>query len=157
MPTWELFRRDETYWGLCLSRFIPASDFCFPNCVFHCVFFPQRVGSVRQAPSPLWVTSINGGMFFLPTWRRRASMWATPSVTVWMVGVFFFFLYIHILLSVFTLVFLSLLLLVKECVSIVKNMLRQKSQTQRLLVYHHKWQILSFKKLKPGNVWHFSL
>lgn len=54
---------------------------------FFLAFSPQRVSIVRQALSPSWVTSINGGIFFLQTWRHPVSTWATPNVTVWTVGV----------------------------------------------------------------------
>lgn len=76
---------------------IPYSYFSvFALCGFLNVFFivlsPQHVSNVRQALSPPWVTSTNGGMFFLQTWRPPVSMWATPNVTVWMVGIFISFI-----------------------------------------------------------------
>lgn len=52
------------------------------------VFSPQRVSCVRQALSPPWVMSINGGTFYLQTWRPPVSTWETPNVTAWMVNVF---------------------------------------------------------------------
>lgn len=66
----------------------PSVTSVFARCGFLIVFFPQHVSRVQQALSPPWVTSINGGTFFLQTWRPRVSMWATPNVTIWMVGVF---------------------------------------------------------------------
>lgn len=95
MPTRDLLWWDETYWELWFIAFLTAIFSFFALCGFLNVFFvvlsPQHVSSVRQALSPPWVTSINGGMFFLQTWRPPVSMWATPNVTVWMVGVFVLF------------------------------------------------------------------
>ena len=55
--------------------------------VFFIVFIPQHVRCVQPALSPPWVMSTNGGMYFLQTWRPPVSMWATPNVTIWMVGI----------------------------------------------------------------------
>lgn len=55
--------------------------------VFVFMFIPQLVRGAQQALSPPWVMSLNGGIFFLQTWRPVVSMWATTNVTIWMVGI----------------------------------------------------------------------
>lgn len=65
------------------------------------MFSLQRVSRVRRALSPLWVMSINGGTFYLQTWRPPVSMWETPNVTAWMVNVLMSLLPLVTYLSIF--------------------------------------------------------
>lgn len=80
----------------------PSFALIFVSCsvliVFLFGFISQHVSGVRRVQSLSWVTSTNGGMFFLRTWRLLVLMWATPNVTEWMVGnrtpcVYFSFLF----------------------------------------------------------------